>query len=90
MLLKLIAAVAFVVAVGTVAGGIIEGRPLIALAHAGLMMIALVLWWRMRSAVGPEVRAGTDVLGVIIVFLSLFGAAAPRLDIFGAWLGGKW
>lgn len=89
MLLRLTWAAAFVVAAGTVAGGIIEGRPIIAFVYASLMIIALIQWRRLRSAVGPEVRAGTDQLGVLIVLLTLFGVAAPRLDIFGEWLASK-
>lgn len=90
MLLRLIWAAAIVVAVGTVAGGLIEGRPIIALVYASLMIVALMQWWRLRSSVGVEVRAVTDSLGVLIVLLTLFGVAAPRLDIFGAWLESRW
>jgi hypothetical protein len=86
MLLRLIWVAAFVVAVGTVAGGIIEGRPIIAFVYASLMTVALFHWRRLRAAVGPEVRRATDQLGVLIVLLTLFGVAAPRLDVLGAWL----
>jgi hypothetical protein len=90
MLLKLIWASALVVAVGTVAGGVIEGRPIIALVYASLMIVALAQWWRLRSAVGLELREVTDPLGVLIVLLTLFGVAAPRLEIFGSWLESRW
>jgi hypothetical protein len=88
--LKLTWVFAIVIALGTVAGGIVEGHPVLGFAYAGLMVAAMMYWWRLRTAVAPDVLAKTDQLGILIVMLSLFGAAAPRLDALEAWVWSRW
>lgn len=78
-------------AIGTVAGGIIEGRPVIALVYASLMIVGLFQWWRLRSAaIDPRTAAELDTLAAVLGILAVFGVAAPRLDAFGSWLDGEW